>query len=57
MLTINVRAIEAVVFLQKPPKEPQVSLQVTAVSPLYARYTTSVDIAPAASMMYVNSCT
>lgn len=53
---MKVTDTDAVALWQKPPKEPHDSLQVTAVSPLYARYTTSVDAAPAASIMYVSIC-
>jgi len=45
---------DAVALWQKLPNEPHDSLHVTAVSPLYAKYTTSVDTAPAASIAYVN---
>lgn len=51
---MNVMDTDAVAFLQKPPNEPQVSLHVTLVSPLYAKYITSVDAAPAANIIYVN---
>lgn len=43
-----VTATEVVAFLQNPSNEPQASLQVVDVSPLYARYRTSVETAPAA---------
>lgn len=52
---MNVVDTDAVAFLQKPSNEPHVSLHVTAVSPLYAKYNTSVDAAPAANIMYVNT--
>lgn len=47
---------DTVALWQKPPNEPHDSLHVTALSPLYARYTTSVDTAPAASIAYVSIC-
>lgn len=49
-------ATEADALWQNLPKDPQASLQATEASPLYARYKTSVDTAPAASTMYVKTC-
>lgn len=54
---MKVKATEAVAFLQKPPNDPHVALHVTSSSPLYAKYTTSVDTLPAANITYVRTYT
>lgn len=48
-------AKDAVALWQKLPNDPQASLHVMAASPLYARYTTSADMAPAPNIMYVKA--
>ena len=55
-MTANVKATEAVALWQNPPKLSHAALHVMAWSPLYAKYITSVDTAPAPMIMYVNTC-
>ena len=55
-MTVKVMATDVVALWQNIPKESQAALHVTALSPLYAKYTTSVDTAPAARTTYVSSC-
>lgn len=54
--TTNVMITEAVALLQNFPNDPQAELQVISVSPLQAKYNTSVDTVPAARVKYVSSC-
>lgn len=46
-------ATEAVALWQNTPNDEQPELHVMAVSPLYAKYNTSVDTAPAPNTKYV----
>lgn len=52
---MKVMDTDAVALWQKPRNEPHDSLHETSGSPLYAKYITSVDTAPAASIAYVNN--
>lgn len=48
-------AIDAVTLWQKGPKAPQAELHVVAAFPFSAKYSTSIDAAPAARIRYVNT--
>jgi len=49
-MTVDIKAL-----WQNPPNDAQAALQAMDVSPLFAKYNTSVDTVPAARITYVNT--